>query len=106
LWPARLYASTRRRDTVTADQIEDWHLPTRPTKKSDTRAKHFQDESVEVDAIDPDTLRTLVRDCIEEYVDERKLKVMEVAEASERELLEKLAASIGKDKGRSKKKGK
>ena len=32
-------------------QIEEWDLPTRPTKTSDTRSKNFGDISVELDAI-------------------------------------------------------
>ena len=36
---------------VTPEQIVDWQLPTRPTKKTDSRSKNFKDESVEVDAI-------------------------------------------------------
>src|SRR5262249_38860542 len=39
------------RIAVTEEQIDGWALPTRPTKKSDTRAKAFGDISVELDAI-------------------------------------------------------
>src|SRR5262249_35124305 len=38
---------------VTQEQIEAWELPTRPTKKSDSRSKNFGDISVELDAVDP-----------------------------------------------------
>src|SRR5262245_21047240 len=42
---------------VTEEQIDDWNLPTRPTKKSDTRSKSFGSTiSVELDAIDPNVL--------------------------------------------------
>jgi hypothetical protein len=34
-------------------QITAWNLPTRPTKQSDSRAKGFAAESVELDAIEP-----------------------------------------------------
>ena len=78
---------------VTPRQIAAWELPTRPTKKTDSRSKNFEGESVEVDAIEPKTLRELVRDCIERHVDQRALEVVEVAEESEREILERMAAS-------------
>jgi hypothetical protein len=49
-------------------QISQWNLPTRPTKESDTRSRGFDAESVEVDAIDPDDLRQLVRDAIARHI--------------------------------------
>jgi hypothetical protein len=61
---------------VTTEQIETLELPTRPTKRSDTRSKTFEGESVEVDAIPPATLRQLVRDCIEQHVDHQQLAVL------------------------------
>ena len=45
---------------VNEGQIAEWHLPTRPTKSSDTRSKGFGDVSVELDAIAPEALRQLV----------------------------------------------
>lgn len=76
---------------VTAEQIEEWNLPTRPTKTSDTRARNFKGDSVELDAIPSAQLRQLVRDCIEQHVDERALQTILVAEKSEREHLERMA---------------
>ena len=38
---------------VLPEQIEEWALPTRPTKRTDSRAAGFDGESVEVDAIAP-----------------------------------------------------
>ena len=76
---------------VTPEQIVDWQLPTRPTKKTDSRSKNFKGESVEVDAIEPEKLRELVRDCIQRHVDVDALEVLEVAEESEREILYELA---------------
>ena len=54
-----------QRLAVTPAQITEWNLPTRPTKATDTRAKNFTGESVEVDAIPPAQLRSLVRNAIE-----------------------------------------
>jgi hypothetical protein len=84
------------RIAVTEEQMEEWNLPTRPTKETDSCSKGFQGESVEVDAIDPDRLRALVRHCIEKHVDQRALEVTRTAEQSEREILEMMARKMGK----------
>ncbi len=81
---------------VTPVQIAEWHLPTRPTKTTDTRAKKFAaDHSVELDAIEPDRLRELVQDAILQHLDLDELEVLRAAEASERELLLSIAGSCG-----------
>jgi hypothetical protein len=72
------------RIAVTRSQIEDLRLPTRPTKTIDSRAKGFGTISVELDAIEPDTLRNLVRDAIERHLPRERLLVLEAAERSER----------------------
>jgi single-stranded DNA-binding protein len=56
------------RVAVTAEQIGDWNLPTRPTKTSDTRSRNFGNISVELDAIDPSRLRGLVMEVIERHL--------------------------------------
>jgi hypothetical protein len=82
------------RIAVTPEQIRAWNLPTRPTKKTDTRSKTFVGESVELDAIPAALLRALVRDCIERHVDPHKLNTLLVAEESERAYLTQLAAAV------------
>ncbi len=80
------------RAAVTPDQIDAWALPSRPTKREGNRhAAGFAGDSVELDAVPPDLLRSLVRDSIERHIDHRKLAVARVAEASERELLLRVA---------------
>ncbi len=79
------------RVAVTAGQVVEWSLPTRPTKKSDTRSKSFAGDSVELDAIPPDELRNLVRACIERHIDRHRLDVTLAAEKSEREVLMEIA---------------
>jgi hypothetical protein len=78
------------RIAVTPKQIADWVLPTRPTKKTDTRAKKFGDVSVELDAIEPDRLRDLVEQAIQRHLPVHQFRVLKEAEASERELLTRL----------------
>lgn len=82
------------RIAVTPQQIAAWNLPTRPTKKSDSRSKSFKGDSVELDAIPPDQLRSLARQVIEQHVDQRQLEVLQVAEAEERRVLERMAADV------------
>lgn len=77
------------RVAVTRRQIAEMALPTRPTKKTDSRAKNFIGESVEVDAIPPRELREIVRGCITRHVNEREYEALKVAEASERESLQR-----------------
>jgi hypothetical protein len=73
---------------VTARQIAEWRLPTRPTKTSDSRSKRWAGDSVELDAIPPDHLRQLVRNAIERHITPERLAVIEVAEQSERKAAE------------------
>jgi hypothetical protein len=76
---------------VTPEQIEGLALPTRPTKKTDTRARGFAGESVEVDAIPAPELRRVLTEAIERHVDRRSLDITRVYEKNERDTLLKLA---------------
>jgi len=79
---------------VTEQQIADWDLPSRPTKSSDTRSKGFGAISVELDAIEPALLRTLVRDAIERHLPAEQFDILKVAEASEREIISKFVGGL------------
>jgi hypothetical protein len=83
------------RPAVTREQVEEWDLPTRPTKQTDTRAKKFTGTSVELDATPARKLRELVRLHIECHVDQRQFEILKVAEESERELLKMVAGTYG-----------
>ena len=71
-------------------QIEGWNLPTRPTKTSDSRSRNFGDISVELDAINPDTLRAIVREALEDHLPEQQLTTLKTAEESERDIIRQL----------------
>jgi len=75
------------RIAVTPQQVDELRLPTRPTKKTDSRSKNFSGESVEVDAVPPSVLHRLVRDCIQKHVDQQLLARTRKIEAAERETL-------------------
>jgi len=83
------------RIAVTLEQIEEFNLPTRPTKRTDSRAKGWEGESVELDAIAPDTLRGLVRECIERHIDPVHLENLQLTEDVERETIREIAAAMG-----------
>ncbi len=82
------------RIAVNIDQIDTWNLPTRPTKKTDSRSKTFKGASVEVDAIPSADLRTLVEEAITQHIDKEVLNTTKVAEQSERELLRAWAEQL------------
>lgn len=85
---------TFTRVAVLPEQIAELNLPTRPTKKTDSRSKTFAGESVEVDAIDPPRLRAMVRECIERHIDRRALDTVRVAERNERLLFDRLRFAL------------
>ncbi|MBO0813673.1 MAG: hypothetical protein J2P30_00750 [Actinobacteria bacterium] len=76
---------------VTAAQIRELGLPTRPTKRTDTRAQSFDGGSVELDAVPPTMLRQIVTDAITRHIEPEALRLHQVAERSEREVLERIA---------------
>jgi len=86
--------TTVERLAVSREQIDRWQLPTRPTKATDTRAGKFRQvhgtESVELDAIPPDTLRQLVKEAIESHMDTWELQQLKMAEKNERDALKNI----------------
>ena len=80
-------AYTFERIAVKPDQIVAWNLPSRPTKQSTHATRWTGGESVELDAIRPARLRTLVYSTIEQHLPAGHLKALEAAEQSEREAL-------------------
>ena len=81
---------TFERIAVTPEQIANWDLPTRPTKLSDTRSKNFGEISVELDAIEPNQLRTLVQEAIELHLPPDQFEKLKAAEESERDIIARL----------------
>jgi hypothetical protein len=80
------------RIAVTPEQIEEWNLPTRPVKKTDTRAaKWTGGECVELDTIPPARMRALVRNAITDLIDKHAWNQLKEIEKQERETLRKIA---------------
>jgi hypothetical protein len=84
------------RVAVTDEQIAEWNLPTRPTKSDDPRAKKYHGPSVELDSIEPDVLRDLVRAYIVQHIDVDELKRLEAIEEAGRATLKNLATVVGR----------
>jgi hypothetical protein len=83
---------------ITEEQIIELGLPTRPHKRKSPADRAWRhDFACELDAMPPDTLRALVRDCIERHLPRHQLKILKVAEESERELLLLRAPSDDED---------
>jgi hypothetical protein len=62
-----------RRVALTKDQIQQYNLPHMPVKRSDARSDSFLesygDQSVELDALDPNTLKLMVAQSIASHID-------------------------------------
>lgn len=71
-------------------QIEAWNLPTRPTKRCDSRAKSWKGGSVELDAVPVAKLRRLVENVITRHIDRGVLDRTQRIEKLERETLKKV----------------
>lgn len=61
-----------KRIAVTPEQIERLQLPTRPVKKTDTRANGWQGECVELDTMKPADIQGIVEDAITQHIDKRQ----------------------------------
>jgi hypothetical protein len=79
---------------VTPGQIQEYQLPGRPTKRSDSRAAGFDGDSVEVDALPPSVLREIVEQAIVSHIDPEALRLTQLAEASERDILLSIAGQV------------
>ncbi|MHB8682364.1 MAG: hypothetical protein ACYDA2_09775, partial [Acidimicrobiales bacterium] len=79
---------------VNPGQIEQMHLPTRPTKLTDSRSATFVGESVEVDAIPAPALRQMVYGAITSHVDPDRLRALIEVEQAERETLEAITLEL------------
>jgi hypothetical protein len=88
------------RIAVTGEQIQQYSLPARPTKRSRRKgltryeASHGA-VSVELDAFPPNALRAIVQERIERHMDPWRLEQMRMVEREEREGLARLLAGGG-----------
>jgi len=82
-----------RRIALTIDQVKEYSLLPNPTKKADPRSPEYiaayGDECWELDAIEPDELQRIVKESIEECIDDDRWKETLAVETTERQELEK-----------------
>ena len=81
---------------VTEQQIADWDLPSRATKRTDSRSKNFTGDSVELDAIPPAQLRQLVQDSIFSIMDIAEMEKIIDVEKAEQESISQLISGFSK----------
>lgn len=79
------------RAAVLPHQIEEFGLPTRPTKTSDSRSRTFKGESVDIDAVSPSVLTDLVTGCVLRHLDLAEVRRLQEIEAVERVSLLRIA---------------
>ena len=73
---------------VTEQQIHEMGLSTRePKRKSGADCGWPHDFACELDAIDANTLRDMVRKCIEQHLPQEQLRILKIAEEDERRQL-------------------
>lgn len=82
------------RIAINAEQIAEYDLPEKPRKDSDRRSLQVK-RTVEAEAMPAHILRSLLRDAVEALLPLDALHVAKVAEASEREHLERMAQMLG-----------
>lgn len=79
---------------LTREQVERWALPTRPTKRSDSRAVRHGAVSVELDAMTPSQLVGLVSDAIDRHLPEPARVAHQAEIEATRGYLRRLATAV------------
>lgn len=107
---SKIDSSNVKRLALNWDQVEQWQPPENPAKETDSRYEMYLHEfgasSWELDAVEPGALADLVRNAVEELIDQDQWdEVREKEQAMQAELLE-FAKNYGKPKGKRGKKGK
>jgi hypothetical protein len=82
------------RVAVTREQAEAMELPTAPPKATDSRTKNFVGETVQCEAIPPDTLNGIVREAIRSRLDMGAFEENLARERQEREHVDAVMQSL------------
>ena len=85
---------TFQRVAITPQQIIDHALPTKPVKATQSRKKYDIDQTVEAEAMSPDTLRRIVADAFEPMIDRQALERLRTIEGAERHGLRQRMAEL------------
>jgi hypothetical protein len=88
---------------ITDEQVSTLNIPTRPIKRSDSRAARFEAEfgpvSAELDAIRPTQLRALVDGAIRRHADVHAIQRLRGVEEAERRTLKDILGSLAEGGG-------
>lgn len=84
---------------ITAQQVEEYDLPTKPRKEGERRAGHIT-ATVEAEAMPAEVMRALFRDRINALLPPGHLDVIREAERSERNFLFRIGAMISNEEDR------
>ena len=86
---------TFQRTAILPEHIEQFDLPTRPTKQSDPRARNWRgSECVELDAMPPRELRSLVENAITSLIDWYEWEQLKQVEREELETFDRTFARL------------
>jgi hypothetical protein len=83
-----------QRIAITAEQIEQYDLPSKPRKESEKRAAYIE-RTVEAEAMPAGIMRQMLRNTIEDLLPPGALAAAKVAEESERQQIDLLADLAG-----------
>ena len=84
------YPLAFHRIAITAEQIEQYDLPSKPRKATDRRARHIE-RTVEAEAMPAGVLRSILRLTVESFMPHGALTVAKAAEQSEQSFLRRWA---------------
>lgn len=73
-----------RRVALTADQVEEYDLPTAPPKTSDSRSAKWIGETTQAEALPPSLLEEIVREAVSELIDTDTLEEVLAREEDDR----------------------
>lgn len=76
-----------RRVALTAEQVNEYDLPTAPPKRSDSRSANWIGETTQAEAMPPDLLEEVVVAAVEEHIDQDQRTEILEREAHEREII-------------------
>jgi hypothetical protein len=83
------------RIAILPEHIEQFNLPTRPTKQSDSRARNWRgSECVELDSMPTSELRSLVENAVTSLIDWYEWEQLKQVEREEQETLERTLAGF------------
>lgn len=88
------------RVALTAEQVEEYDLPTSPPKATDSRSKRWEGETCQLEALAPDQIAALVKAQIERIVDIPRMQAALAEQVKDRKELTRLLPAAGFTAGR------